>query len=141
MLKLLTDYFTTANSFYRCACAIIVVYLAQLTFKISKTWHDKTFDWKKLIDGIISYAMYFVGVIFLFFAGELMPDMKFSFFGNEMTLKDGLTLLAFILFAMQVKNALNNIIETFKIKKEDAEGIEVNDKEAFIPTKYNEETM
>ena len=134
MLKLITNYFTTANPFYKCALAIIIVYLAQLLFKVSKTWHDKTFDWQKLVDGMASYAIYFVGVILLFFSGELMPDMKFSIFGNEMTLKDGMTLLAFILFAMQVKKALNNIIETFKIKEEDAKEVkDINDKDAFIP--------
>lgn len=133
MLKLITNYFTTSNQFYRCALAIVIVYCAQLLFKLSKTRHDKTFDWKKLIDGVESYAYYFAGVILLFFAGELMPDMKFSIFGNEMTLKDGLTLLAFILFSMQVKKALTNVIETFKIKEEDAKDITINDKEATIP--------
>ena len=81
---------------------------------------------------MVSYAIYFVGVILLFFSGELMPDMKFSIFGNEMTLKDGMTLLAFILFAMQVKKALNNIIETFKIKEEDAKQLDVNDAKAYF---------
>lgn len=132
MLKLLNNYFTTANPFYKCAIAIIIVYAAQLLFKISKTWHDGTFDWRKLVDGMVSYAIYFVGVILLFFSGELMPDMKFSIFGNEMTLKDGMTLLAFILFAMQVKKALNNIIETFKIKEEDVKQLDVNDAKAYF---------
>lgn len=115
MLKLASKFFDISNPFFQYACGIVIVYLAQVFFKLSKTWHDKSFDWKKLFDGTVSYALYFIGVILLFFAGVFVPDMKFTFLGNELTLQAGLTLLALCLFAAQVKKAISNIIETFKI--------------------------
>ena len=115
MLKLIDKFFAITNPFFQYSFGIVIVYLAQVFFKLSKAWSDKSFDWRKLLDGTVSYALYFIGVILLFFAGEFVPDMKFTFLGNTLTLQAGLTLLALCLFAAQVKKAIQNIIETFKI--------------------------
>ena len=104
------------------------MYIGQTFFKLSKC-HDKgTFSWKKLLNGLYSYSLYFMGIIVVFFAGQLIPDLKLIPLGKDtLTVEQTLTLLAYYLMARQSVKCFNNIKDTFNIKDED---IAVNDKEA-----------
>ena len=114
--------------------------MAQTAFKVAKCRKDGTFDWKELLNGIIDYAIYFLGLIIFFFSGTLIPDKQIiNFDGKSYTITALLTIFAYILMVAQAAKMFRNIQETFNIEPE--KQIEVNDKEAFIPTKYNEETM
>lgn len=99
---------------------IVCIYVAQTGFKIASTWKDGTFDWRKLIEGILQYAIYFVSVLVFFFGGSLIPDKQIiPLNGKNLTITDGLTLTAYALLVAQAGKMFKNILETFKVKEED----------------------
>jgi len=130
MYKQLTEFFTIKNDFFIYVLVIVGMYTGQTFFKLSKC-HDKgTFSWKKLLNGLYSYSLYFMGVIVVFFAGQLIPDLKLIPLGKDtLTVEQALTLLAYYLMALQSIKCFKNIKETFNIKDED---IVVNDHSATL---------
>lgn len=128
MYKQVIAFFNVDNDFFKCVLGIVLIYIAQTLFKISKSRHENDFSWQKLFDGILNYAIYFLGVVVLFFAGEIFPNAKIIIFNNEMTLVDALTLLALVLFIKQSTKALKNIMDNFQLTDKDIQII--NDKEA-----------
>lgn len=135
MYRQVIAFFDFRNDFFKCVIGIILIYLAQTLFKISKTRHDNDFSWKKLLDGMLNYAIYFAGIIVLFFAGEIFPNAKITIFNNELNLVDALTLLALVLFIKQSTKALRNIMENFELTDKDIEA--VNDQHAQFEVKDN----
>ena len=111
------------KTFLTYVSVIVLIYIAQTLFKISSTRKDGTFDFKKLIDGIIDYAIYFVGIMVFFFAGCLIPDFKIiPINGNNFSITDGLTLIAVALIGIQSVKCFKNIKETFNVKDSDIKG-------------------
>ena len=111
------------KTFLTYVSVIVLIYIAQTLFKISSTRKDGTFDFKKLIDGIIDYAIYFVGIMVFFFAGCLIPDFKtIPINGNSFSITDGLTLIAVALIGIQSVKCFKNIKETFSVKDSDIKG-------------------
>ena len=132
MDKLINVFFSVENDFFRYVLVIIGVYVAQTLFKISKVRKDGTFDWRELINGILDYAIYFVGVLIFFFAGMLIKDVKIIPLQDKyLTVDDALTLLAYVLMTAQCLKCFRNIKETFDIHDEQLK--EINDKLATIP--------
>ena len=139
-MKELQAFFNTDNDFFTYVIVIICIYVAQTCFKISKCRKDKTFSWQELIDGTINYAIYFIGLLILFFGGTLAPDKEIiNFDGKSYTITSLLTLFAYLLMVAQAYKCFRNIKETFQIEPD--KPLEVNDKDAYFPTKYDEERM
>ena len=126
--KLATSFFTIDNQFFDYILVLIAIYIAQTLFKISSTRQKGEFDWKKLINGTIDYAIYFAGIIVFFFGGTIIPNVKIlEVNGQSYSIPDALTLFALALIVIQSTKAFKNIKETFEVKDED---LNVNDKEA-----------
>ena len=131
MQKQITNFFTTDNKFFTYVLVIIGIYVAQTLFKISKCRKDGTFDWKLLINGLIDYAIYFCGVIVVFFSGQLVPDVEIIPIGEKtLTINDALIAIAYTLMVAQSIKCFKNIKETFEVKDAD---INTNDRNARIP--------
>ena len=110
----------TFKQFMIYVLVLVCIYGAQTLFKISATWEQGTFDWKKLLKGIFGYAIYFSGVMLFFYAGTLIPDMQLIAIGEvKYTITDALSLIAVVLIGIQSAKAFKNIRETFDVKEED----------------------
>lgn len=130
MLKMLNKFFET-NEFFTYILVIIGIYLAQTAFKISKCRKEGTFDWKTMLNGMIDYAIYFVGLIIFFFAGTLIPDKQIiNFDGKSYTITSLLTLFAYLLLVAQAAKCFRNIKETFDISDKPIE--QINDSNAYF---------
>lgn len=130
MLKQINGFFCIENKFFTYILVIIGIYIAQTLFKISSTRKDGTFDWKVLLNGLIDYAIYFCGVIVVFFSGQLVPDVEIIPIGEKtLTINDALIAIAYTLMVAQSIKCFKNIRETFGVKDED---ITVNDKDAHF---------
>lgn len=106
--------------FFTYVAVIIGIYLAQTLFKISATRKAGTFDFKKLVDGLIDYAIYFAGIIVFFFSGCLIPDLAIIPLGEKvLTITDALTGIAYALIVLQAKKCFDNIKETFEVSDDD----------------------
>ena len=93
---------------------------------------DGTFDWKELLNGIIDYAIYFLGLIIFFFSGTLIPDKQIiNFDGKSYTITALLTIFAYVLMVAQASKMFRNIQETFNIQPE-KKIEEVNDQNAYF---------
>ena len=126
--NLVTSFFAVENEFFTYVLVIIGIYIAQTFFKVSATRKDGTFDWKKLVNGLIDYAIYFVGIMVFFFSGMLIPKAQIIPLADKyLTIDDALTAMAYALIIIQSAKCFKNIKETFDIKDED---IEVNDRSA-----------
>ena len=133
MLKQINSFFNVDNEFFTYVLVIIGIYIAQTWFKVAKCRKDGTFDWKKLLDGIIDYGCYFIGIIVFFFSGTLIPDKQIiNFDGKSYTITSLLTIFAYILMVAQAMKMFRNIQETFNIQPE-KKLEEVNDFNAVIP--------
>ena len=131
MLKKINLFFTEDNEFFIYVLVIIGIYLAQTAFKVAKCRRDGTFDWKELLNGMIDYAIYFIGILIFFFAGTLIPDKQIiNFDGKSYTITSLLTIFAYILMVAQAMKMFKNIQETFNIAND--KPLEINDKEAFF---------
>ena len=132
MLKKINLFFTEDNEFFIYVLVIIGIYMAQTAFKVAKCRKDGTFDWKELLNGIIDYAIYFLGLIIFFFSGTLIPDKQIiNFDGKSYTINALLTIFAYILMVAQATKMFRNIQETFNIEPE-KQIEEVNDKNAYF---------
>ena len=99
---------------------LVCIYVAQTGFKIASTRRQGTFDWKELLNGIIDYAIYFLGVMAFFFGGTLIPDKQIIIVNDKnLTIVDALTMVAYTLIVAQSAKMFKNILETFKVKEED----------------------
>ena len=128
MYKQAIAFFNVENEFFTYVLVIIGIYIAQTFFKISATRKEGTFDWKKLIDGLIDYAIYFVGILVFFFSGMLIPKAQINPLSDKyLTIDDALTAMAYALIIIQSVKCFKNIKETFQVSDEQ---IVVNDKEA-----------
>ena len=106
----------TDNIFFKYVQVLIAIYVAQTFFKISTVRKTGEFDWKELLFGILDYALYFIGVLILFYGGSLIPEVAIIPMGDKtLTITDALTLLAYVLIVMQAKKCIDNIRETFGI--------------------------
>lgn len=106
----------TDNIFFKYVQVLIAIYVAQTFFKISTVRKTGEFDWKELVFGILDYALYFIGVLILFYGGSLIPEVAIIPMGDKtLTITDALTLLAYVLIVMQAKKCIDNIRETFGI--------------------------
>lgn len=118
------------EQFFKYVLVLIGVYAAQTLFKIATTRKDGSFDIKKLINGVIDYAIYFCGILVLFYAGSLISDIQIIPIGDKTyTITDALTALAYALIVMQSKKCFDNIRETFKVTDDDVAKTKVNDYE------------
>lgn len=107
------------DQFIKYVLVLIGIYIAQTTFKISATRQAGTFDFKKLVNGMIDYAIYFTGIMILFYAGSLISDVQIIPIGDKTyTITDALTALAYALIVMQAKKCFDNIRETFQVDDE-----------------------
>lgn len=132
MQKQIIQFFTVENKFFTYVLVIIGIYIAQTLFKISSTRKDGTFDWQKLLNGIIDYAIYFCGVLVIFFSGQLVPDVEIIPIGDKvLTINDALIAIAYTLMVAQSIKCFKNIKETFDVKDKDIPV--VNDNKAVIP--------
>lgn len=130
MQKQIIQFFTVENKFFTYVLVIIGIYIAQTLFKISSTRKDGTFDWKILLNGIIDYAIYFCGVLVVFFSGQLVPDVEIIPIGEKiLTINDALIAIAYTLMVAQSIKCFRNIRETFSIEEKQ---IIVNDKDAYF---------
>lgn len=119
MLKQVESFFCLKNEFFTYILVLIGIYIAQTFFKISKVRKTGEFDWKELVNGIIDYALYFVGIIVFFFAGTLIPDKEMiSFEDKTYSITSLLTVIMYGLIVAQASKCFKNIMETFNIKKE-----------------------
>jgi len=126
--NLVTSFFTIENEFFTYVLVIIGIYIAQTFFKISACRKDGTFSFKELFDGMIDYAIYFLGILVFFFSGMLIPKAQIIPLSDKyLTIDDALTAMAYALIIIQSAKCFKNIKETFNIKDEE---ITVNDKEA-----------
>lgn len=108
------------DKFFTYVLVLIGIYIAQTLFKIASTRKDGTFDFRTLINGIIDYAIYFCGIIVLFYAGNLISDTQIIPIGDKTyTITDALTMLAYALIVLQAKKCFDNIKETFQVSDED----------------------
>ena len=125
MLKQLNNFFCPDCEFFTYVLVIIGIYIAQTLFKVSKVRKTGEFDWKKLVDGIIDYALYFAGLLVFFFVGTLIPDKQIiNFDGKSYTITSLLTLFAYILMVAQAKKCFDNIMATFDITPESVRSIQ-----------------
>ena len=132
MLKKINLFFTEDNKFFIYVLVIVGTYLAQTAFKVAKCRKDGTFDWKKLLDGMIDYSIYFLGILIFFFSGTLIPNEQFIVFeGKQYNITSILTIFAYALMVAQAVKMLKNIKETFAIEPD--KPIEINDVNATIP--------
>lgn len=116
------------NQFFTYVLVLVGIYIAQTLFKIATTRKDGTFDFHKLISGIIDYAIYFCGIMVLFYAGSLISDTQIIPIGDKTyTITDALTALAYALIVMQAKKCFDNIKETFQVTDDDVNKTKVND--------------
>ena len=107
------------DKFFIYVMVLIGIYVAQTLFKIASTRKDGTFDFRTLINGIIDYAIYFCGILVLFYAGSLISDTQIIPIGDKTyTITDALTALAYALIVMQSKKCFDNIKETFQVTDE-----------------------
>lgn len=129
MLKQASEFFSENNIFFKYILALIGIYLAQTAFKISKCRQDGSFDWHKLINGMVTYALYFIGIIIFFFAGSFLPNDKavITFDGKTYNIPDALTMLIWALILLQAGKCFRNIQATFDIKETDLKKNTVND--------------
>ena len=131
MYRKIVAFLTVENQFFTYVLVIIGIYIAQTLFKISATRKDGTFDWNKLLNGLIDYAIYFLGIIVVFFSGQLVPDAEIIPIGEKtLTINDALIAIAYTLMVAQSIKCFKNIRDTFKVTDEKI--IEVNDPEAKI---------
>lgn len=120
MEKQVVQFFSQENDFFRYVLVIIGIYFAQTFFKVSAARKKKTFSWSELINGMIDYLIYFVGIIIFFFAGTLVPDKALINFADKTyTITDALTILAYGLMGTQAYKCFKNIQETFNIADDD----------------------
>lgn len=123
-------FLTVENQFFTYVLVIIGIYIAQTLFKISATRKDGTFDWNKLLNGLIDYAIYFLGIIVVFFSGQLVPDAEIIPIGEKtLTINDALIAIAYTLMVAQSIKCFKNIRDTFNVKDND---LPINDKEAKL---------
>lgn len=116
------------DKFFTYVLVLVGIYVAQTLFKIASTRKNGSFDIKKLINGVIDYAIYFCGILVLFYAGSLISDTQIIPIGDKnYTITDALTALAYALIVMQSKKCFDNIRETFKITDDDVVKTQVND--------------
>lgn len=130
MYRKIMAFLTVENQFFTYVLVIIGIYIAQTLFKISATRKDGTFDWNKLLNGLIDYAIYFLGIIVVFFSGQLVPDAEIIPIGEKtLTINDALIAIAYTLMVAQSIKCFKNIRDTFNVKDDD---LPVNDKEAKL---------
>lgn len=92
------------------------IYLAQTGFKIASARKDGSFDWKKLIDGIIDHVIRFVSIIIFFYVGTFISDVQIIPLGDKtLTIDDALTALAYGMIAIQAVKLFNNIREVYQV--------------------------
>ena len=104
------------ETFIKYIIVLIGIYIAQTMFKIASTRSDGSFDFSKLINGVIDYAIYFAGIFVFFYVGSLISDVEIIPLGDKtVTIDDALTALMYGLIIIQAKKCLDNIKETFKI--------------------------
>ena len=119
MIKLIDKFFRVDNEFFTYVLVLVGIYFAQTCFKISACRKDGTFSFKELFNGMIDYAIYFVGVVIFFFAGSLIPQAQIIPLADKyMTVDDALTALAYGLMIIQAVKCFKNIKDTFKITDE-----------------------
>ena len=69
---------------------------------------------------MIDYALYFVGIVIFFFAGELIPNENvITFDGKQYTITNMLTMIMWALIVLQAGKCFNNIKETFSLSEDD----------------------
>lgn len=108
------------EQFFKYVLVLIGIYIAQTLFKVASTRKDGTFDFRILIRGVIDYAIYFCGILVLFYAGSLISDTQIIPIGDKnYTITDALTMLAYALIVMQSKKCFDNIRETFQVSDDD----------------------
>lgn len=130
MYRKIVAFLTVENQFFTYVLVIIGIYIAQTLFKISATRKDGTFDWNKLLNGLIDYAIYFLGIIVVFFSGQLVPDAEIIPIGEKaLTINDALIAIAYTLMVAQSIKCFKNIRDTFNVKDDD---LPINDKEAKL---------
>ena len=106
----------TDNIFLKYVQVLIAIYIAQTFFKLSAVRKTGEFDWKELLYGMLDYALYFCGILILFYGGSLIPDVAIIPMGDKsLTITDALTLLAYALIVLQSKKCIDNIRDTFGI--------------------------
>jgi len=116
------------EQFLKYVLVLVGIYIAQTLFKVATTRKDGSFDFKKLINGVIDYAIYFCGILVLFYAGSLISDIQIIPIGDKTyTITDALTALAYALIVMQSKKCFDNIKETFKVSDDDIDIKQFND--------------
>ena len=107
------------EQFFKYVLVLIGIYIAQTLFKVASTRKDGSFDFGILIRGVIDYAIYFCGILVLFYAGSLISDTQIIPIGHKTyTITDALTMLAYALIVMQSKKCFDNIKETFQVTDE-----------------------
>lgn len=108
------------EQFFKYVLVLIGIYIAQTLFKVASTRKDGTFDFRILIRGVIDYAIYFCGILVLFYAGSLISDTQIIPISDKnYTITDALTMLAYALIVMQSKKCFDNIRETFQVSDDD----------------------
>ena len=128
MYKQAISFFNVENEFFTYVLVIIGIYIAQTFFKISAVRKEGTFSFKELFDGMIDYAIYFLGIMVFFFSGMLIPKAQIIPLSDKyLTIDDALTAMAYALIIIQSVKCFKNIKETFNVSDEQ---IVVNDKEA-----------
>jgi hypothetical protein len=116
------------EQFIKYVLVLVGIYVAQTLFKVATTRKDGTFDLRKLINGTIDYAIYFCGIMVMFYAGSLISDIQIIPIGDKTyTITDALTALAYALIVMQSKKCFDNIKETFKVSDDDIDIKQFND--------------
>lgn len=134
MYRQVIAFFTVENDFFTYVLVIIGIYIAQTLFKISATRKEGTFDWSKLLNGLIDYAIYFCGIIVVFFSGQLVPNAEIIPIGEKtLTINDALIAIAYMLMVAQSIKCFKNIRDTFNVKDDEI----VNDQNAKFEVNDN----
>lgn len=127
MQKEIVAFFTETPSFFRYVLVIIGIYFAQTFFKISSARKQGDFSFNELINGMVDYFIYFVGIVIFFFAGTLIPNESIITFGDKSySITDALTMLAYALMVAQAVKCFKNIKENFDISDKDIPRQKVN---------------
>lgn len=96
------------------------IYVAQTGFKIASTRKSGSFDFKKLIDGIIDHIIRFASILVFFYVGSFISDKQIIPLGDKtLTIDDALTAFAYGLIVIQSISLFGNIREAYQIEDED----------------------
>ena len=107
------------SDIWRVAAGLLLLIFANIIFGSATAQIKQSFDIKVFAAGVLKGFAIAAGIIMVYIAGYLNPDISFEFLGSVVTVKaavNAMMLSAYIAYAIKDGNA---IIGIFKIKSSD----------------------